>query len=177
MSVQSSAASPIHGHATTMIKTRNDQAPSVRQKVADLLNDRLADGLNLQLQLKQAHWNIKGPDFIQIHELFDTVWQHVVDHNDEMAERIAQIGGLVEGTVEVIAKKTELKRYPTGVTAGHEHVVNVANALASFAEEIRHAIDAAHDAGDAVTTDLLTKVCGELDKDLWFVEAHLQAKS
>jgi len=162
---------------TTMIKTRNDISESVRKKMANLLNDRLADGLNLQLQLKQAHWNIKGPDFIQIHELFDTVWKNVLGHNDELAERNAQIGGLVEGTVESIAKKSTMKAYPTGLTAGQDHVAAISNALATFAEEIRGAIDIADKAGDAVTTDILTTVCGDLDKDLWFIEAHLQAKT
>lgn len=163
--------------APRLLPTRNDLPTEVRGRMVDLLNACLADGLDLQSQLKQAHWNVRGPDFIQLHELFDKVYGNVVKHNDTIAERVAALGGTAEGTVRVVAERSRLADYPLSIQAGREHVARVADALAAFCGKVRGAIDQAEEARDADTTDLFTSVSRALDQDLWFVEAHEPAQA
>lgn len=159
-----------------MHKTRNDLPEKTRKKVVNLLGVRLADALDLRLQTKQAHWNVKGPNFIALHELFDAIGDVVDGHVDDLAERITALGGVAEGTSQVVAKRTSLDAYPLDATAGRQHLEALAHALATFARLTREAIDACDDAGDKVTSDLFNEITGEIDKQLWLVEAHLQAQ-
>jgi len=159
-----------------MNKTKNDLSKAVRTKMVDLLNARLADALDLQLQAKQAHWNVKGPFFIGLHKLFDDVHAAVAEYVDEIAERSVQLGGVVEGTARVVAKRSSLVEYPLKAVDGKEHVEALSTALATFGKNVRAAIDQADEGGDAVTADLFTQVGGGIDKWLWFVEAHLQGE-
>jgi starvation-inducible DNA-binding protein len=157
--------------------TRNDLAASTRATVVGLLNARLADTIDLMLQAKQAHWNVKGPDFIQLHELFDGVYTAAAAAMDELAERAVQLGGQAQGTVQTVAGATSVRPYPAGLAAGVDHVAAIADSLAAVGKATRAAIDDSDEAGDADTADLFTEISRELDKQLWFVEAHLQARS
>ncbi len=154
--------------------TRNDLPEAVRTKVIALINSRLADCIDLQTQTKQAHWNVKGPNFIALHELFDKIAEDIEDYSDEIAERAVQLGGLVEGTARAVAAHSSLSEYPLTISAGHEHAAALANALASFGKHVRAAIKAATDLDDADTADLFTGVSRGIDKWLWMVEAHLE---
>jgi starvation-inducible DNA-binding protein len=156
-----------------MYDTKNDLAPSVRGKVVELLNARLADAIDLGTQAKHAHWNVKGPNFIALHELFDSVAEHVEDHIDTLAERITALGGIAHGTIASVSGTTSLRPYPEGVADGLEHVDALSTAVADFGAKIRKGIDETGRLGDADTSDLFTGVSRELDKDLWFLEAHL----
>jgi starvation-inducible DNA-binding protein len=158
-----------------MHSTRNDLSARTRAKVIDLLNARLADAVDLQLQAKQAHWNVKGPQFIALHELFDRIAGDVAGHVDDMAERITALGGVAQGTVQAVAGRSKLAAYPLEITDGRAHLDALAAALARFAKSVRKAIDEAAKAGDADTSDLFTGVSRSADKSLWLVEAHLQA--
>jgi starvation-inducible DNA-binding protein len=160
----------------TLHATRNDIPAKTRRKVVDILNARLADAIDLSMQAKQAHWNVKGPHFIGLHELFDDVAEHAEDHVDKLAERITALGGTALGTVRAVAKTTSLKPYPENIFAGPDHVAALANALGAFAKLTRQAIEDTDDLDDEVTSDLFNEITGEADKDLWFVEAHLQAE-
>ena len=160
--------------AATMHKTKNDIAVDQREKLVDLLQQNLFDLINLQLQTKQAHWNVKGPHFIGLHELFDAVAEAVEPLVDEVAERAVSLGGLVDGTVEGIRKNTTLKPYPTDIVDGRDHVEALSTAIAAAGKKAREAIDEADELGDKDTADLFTEVSRVLDKKLWFVEAHLQ---
>jgi starvation-inducible DNA-binding protein len=160
-----------------MYKTKNDLPLATRTKIIALLNDRLAGSIDLQLQCKQAHWNVKGPDFIALHELFDQIVAAAADYSDLIAERIVQLGGTAEGTVPTVAKKSPLPNYPMHITTGKEHVDALSTAIADCGKLIRHGIDKADKLGDKDTADILTEVSRGLDKWLWFVEAQLQAKS
>jgi starvation-inducible DNA-binding protein len=142
--------------------------------MVELLNARLADAVTLALFMKQAHWNIRGLHFLPLHELFDDVVDHAREWGDLIAERAGALGGLVDGTPATAADRTTLPDYPADVTDGDAHVTHVARAIAAFAEGARAGIEAAAEAGDAVTEDVLTEVAREADQDLWFVEAHLQ---
>jgi starvation-inducible DNA-binding protein len=155
--------------------TKNDLAADKRKKVIEILNQQLVDLINLQMQCKQAHWNVKGPHFIGLHELFDTIAEEVEKLVDEVAERSVAIGGTVDGTVEGVTKKTALDAYPTTIFDGKDHVDAISSALAAVGKNVREAIDQTDELGDADSADLLTDVSRILDKRLWFVEAHLQA--
>ncbi len=157
-----------------MHKTRNDLSKATRQKVIELLNARLADGIDLYAQVKQAHWNVKGMQFYQLHLLFDKVCETVEDGVDEIAERAVELGGVADGTLQTVVKQTTLAPYPVTIKTGRDHVDRVARALAAYGKNVRAAIQTATDAGDADTADLFTQLSREADKQLWLVEAHLQ---
>jgi starvation-inducible DNA-binding protein len=161
--------------APAMYETENDLAKGYRVELNALMNQRLADAVDLQMQMKQAHWNVKGPSFIALHELFDKVSEAVEGYVDTIAERIVQLGGIAEGTVRMAAARTRLPEYSSEIAEGTAHVESVARALSTFGKEVRSTIDEANAFDDAGTADLFTEVSRGIDKWLWFVEAHSQA--
>jgi len=158
-----------------MYKTGNDISQSQRREINAILNQRLASAVDLQMQMKQAHWNVKGPNFIGLHELFDKIAEAVESYVDLIAERIVQLGGIAEGTVRVSAARSQLDEYPLAVADGTSHISAVVTALSTFGHEARGTIAEADDLDDADTADLFTEVSRGIDKWLWFVEAHSQA--
>ncbi|MDZ4771755.1 MAG: DNA starvation/stationary phase protection protein Dps [Planctomycetota bacterium] len=162
---------------TTMHTTKNDIPEKTRLKMVALLNARLADTIDLYQQTKQAHWNVKGPSFIALHELFDKIAENVEAGIDDMAERAVALGGVAHGTIQAVSNATTLKPYPTDISKGTDHVDALSSALAAYGKVIRAAIEDADEAGDADTADLFTGISRSIDKQLWFVEAHVQAKS
>ncbi len=158
-----------------MYDTENDISQKHRSELNTLMNQRLASAVDLQMQMKQAHWNVKGPSFIGLHELFDKVDEAVESYVDMIAERIVQLGGIAEGTVRVSASRTRLSEYPLEIADGMAHVEAVARALSTFGEQARKTIEEANLLDDADTADLFTEVSRGIDKWLWFVEAHSQA--
>lgn len=158
-----------------MYKTDNNIPKNRRTELNALMNKRLASAVDLQMQMKQAHWNVKGPHFIGLHELFDKVNEAVGEYVDMIAERIVQLGGIAEGTVRVAAGRSQLEDYPLSIAEGPAHVSAVAAALAAFGCEARGTINEADGLDDAGTADLFTEISRGIDKWLWFVEAHAQA--
>jgi starvation-inducible DNA-binding protein len=158
-----------------MFKTKNDLSEKIRVQAIEQLNSRLADVIDLQTQTKQAHWNVKGPNFIALHELFDKINEEVEDYVDEIAERVVQLGGTAEGTARMAAKRSSLTEYPNAVD-GRSHVEALSSALAAFGKSARKAIDQADELDDADTADIFTEISRGIDKWLWFVEAHMQAE-
>jgi starvation-inducible DNA-binding protein len=159
-----------------LFKTKNDLPEAARVKAIELLNARLADCKDLQTQVKQAHWNVKGPNFISLHLLFDQINDDVEKYVDEIAERAVQLGGVAEGTARMVAQRSSLTEYPARAVDGRSHVEALSSALAAFGKSARKAISEANDLGDLDTADLFTEVSRGIDKWLWFVEAHLQAE-
>jgi len=155
-------------------KTKNDLPKSTREKVVALLNARLADATDLTLAAKQAHWNVKGPNFIALHELFDEVYTLVAGHVDLIAERAVQLGGNADGTLQAAAKNSSLKPYSLRISAGRDHVDALSSMMADFGKKVRAAITETAEWGDADTSDMLTEISRDIDKQLWFVEAHLE---
>jgi starvation-inducible DNA-binding protein len=155
-----------------LFPTKNDLPPEIRAQVADLLNLRLADCIDLQTQCKQAHWNVKGPSFIALHKLFDEVNEDVEEYVDLLAERIVQLGGIAEGTARVVAERSTLDVYPLVFTRSEEHVEALSSALAAFGRAARLCIDEMNELGDADSADILTEISRGVDKWLWLVEAH-----
>lgn len=159
-----------------MFETRNDLPLGTRTQVVKLLNERLADAIDLGTQVKHAHWNVKGPNFIALHELFDKLAEAIEEQVDTIAERATALGGVAQGTLAQVARGTSLKPYPQTLTDGVAHVKALATVLAAFGAKVRAAIAESARLGDADSSDLFTGVSREVDKYLWFLEAHLHAK-
>lgn len=155
--------------------TKIDLPKGKRERLVTLLNQRLADAADLKSQAKQAHWNVKGPNFIALHELFDRVATELDTHVDDIAERITTLGGVAMGTVRLAAQNSSLSEYPHEISDGTAHVDALSSALADFGKKVRKDIDKTDELGDADTADLFTRVSSGVDKLLWFVEAHNQA--
>lgn len=158
-----------------MHNTKIDITKGKREKLIAILNQSLADASDLKSQAKQAHWNVKGPNFIALHELFDQVATEVETHIDDIAERITTLGGTAMGTVRLAAQNSSLSEYPHEITDGTAHVDALSSALADFGKKARKNIDATDELDDKDTADLYTGISRGIDKLLWFVEAHIQA--
>jgi starvation-inducible DNA-binding protein len=160
--------------ATRLYPTRIDIPADARTKIVALLNQSLAATSDLKTQVKQAHWNVKGSDFYQLHELFDEMAEELEEYVDMIAERVTALGGYACGTVRMAADNSILPEYPTDILGGMEHVSALADRFAPYAKHLREAIDTTDDLGDLDTADLYTEVSRTVDKRLWFLEAHLQ---
>src|SRR6266550_2087458 len=146
-----------------LFSTKNDLPESIRLEVIPLLNQRLAECIDLQTQCKQAHWNVKGPSFIGLHKLFD--------------ERIVQLGGVAEGTIGVVEARSTIVDYPLTLSTGAEHVAALSDALSGFGRAARLGIEEMQELKDADSADMLTDISRGVDQWLWFVEAHQQAEA
>lgn len=155
-------------------ETKIDLAKGKREKLIGILNQSLADAVDMKSQAKQAHWNVKGPNFIALHELFDEVAKQFDVHVDDIAERVTTLGGVAMGTVRLAAENSSLAEYPHEIFDGTAHVDALSTALADFGKNARKNIDTTEDLGDADTADLYTGISRSVDKLLWFVEAHNQ---
>ena len=158
-------------------KTNNDTKTNAKAASMEALQGRLADGIDLALVTKQAHWNLKGPQFIGVHLMLDGFRDEQDEWNDMMAERITQLGGTARGTVQEVMRETKLDPYPTDIYAIADHIKALIDRYASFANAVRRDIDDTDEAGDAGTADLLTEISRGVDKQLWFLEAHTQEPS
>lgn len=151
--------------------SRIDLKSNTKTAMIELLNARLADGIDLALVTKQAHWNLKGPGFIAIHEMLDGFRSELDGHVDTVAERVAQLGGIALGTTQTVAAATKLKAYPTDIVAVKDHLAELIERYAEAAKSVRAAIDSSAEAGDADTADIFTGYSRALDKALWFLES------
>jgi starvation-inducible DNA-binding protein len=156
--------------------TRNTLPEEIRRKSVDLLGQSLATAIDVQRQAKQAHWNVKGPNFIALHLLFDEVHTAAIEWADLSAERLVALGGTADGRVQQVAEKTQLEQYPIQLQDGADHVRQIAGALAKYGQQMLGAISASGNAGDAATSDLFTEISRAVDDYLWKVEAHHYAK-
>ena len=157
-----------------MHNTKIDINNDASEQIAGILNARLADAIDLHSQAKQAHWNVKGMNFIALHELFDQAATEMDGHVDMIAERITSMRGTALGTVRVSASNSTLSQYPLEITDGAAHVEALSTALSDFGKKVRVNIDEVSEIGDSGTEDLLTEISRAIDKMLWFVEAHIQ---
>ncbi|MGK7934946.1 MAG: DNA starvation/stationary phase protection protein Dps [Xenococcaceae cyanobacterium] len=156
-----------------LYSTRIDLAEEVRVKAINLLNQSLAATLDLKTQTKQAHWNVKGTDFYQLHELFDEMSGELEEYVDMVAERVTALGGTALGTARIAASESILPEYPLDAVSGIEHITALADRYAAYGKHVREAIDTTGELGDADTSDMYTEISRTIDKRLWFLEAHL----
>ncbi|HEV8123832.1 MAG TPA: DNA starvation/stationary phase protection protein Dps [Gemmatimonadales bacterium] len=161
---------------TQLYTTKNDLPQATRIEVIQLLNQRLADCIDLQTQCKQAHWNVKGPNFIALHKLFDEINESVEEYVDLIAERIVQLGGIALGTARSVVARTTLIDYPLALSSGAEHVAALSDSLAQFGRTVRIGIEEMNELEDAGSADILTGISRGVDQWLWFVEAHQQGE-
>ena len=161
--------------ATTQeIETRIDIPAKTREQVITMLNQQLADTFDLYSQTKQAHWNVKGPEFFQLHKLFDKLAEGVLEAIDTIAERVTALGGVAMGTAHMAAQSSRLPEFPGKTIQAMACVEVLAVRYASLAETTRSAINIAGERQDETTANLLQEISAMLDKDLWLLEAHLQ---
>lgn len=153
-------------------KTENNLTGNTKKASIALLNLRVAEAIDLALATKQAHWNMRGKQFIAVHEMVDGFRSQIDGHVDTMAERIVQLGGVALGTTQDVAKATQIPPYPTTIHKVEEHLDALITRYGQVANNVRKAIDEADEAGDANTADIFTQVSRDLDKALWFLEAH-----
>ena len=153
-------------------RTHNDIPSNTRATVVGIVNARVADSIDLALLTKQAHWNIRGPNFIAVHEMLDGLRTELDTHVDTMAERVVQLGGQAMGTTQAVAGATTLPPYPTDLMAINDHLKALVERYAAVAASVRQGINATDEAGDKDTADILTGYSRALDKALWFLEAH-----
>lgn len=166
-----------NNHKQRLHPTRIDMSAATRSNIVELLNATLATTLDLKTQVKQAHWNVKGMDFYQLHLLFDEMATELEEYIDLVAERVTALGGLAVGTARVAAADSILPEFPFDILDGKDYVTALADRYAPYAQHLRVAIDKAADLGDADTADLYTEISRAIDKRLWFLEAHLQASA
>lgn len=155
-------------------KTAIDLKSNTKTAAIELLNAVLAESIDLALVTKQAHWNLKGLQFIAIHEMLDTFRADIDGHTDTVAERAVQLGGFALGTTQAVASATKLAPYPTDISKIPDHLAQLIERYAQVANEVRKGIDKADDLGDADTADILTAFSRTLDKALWFLESHVE---
>ena len=161
--------------ATATFVTSIDVPEAAREKIIELLNQQLADTFDLYSQTKQAHWNVKGPHFIQLHLLFDNLAEEVFEFIDTIAERVTALGGRATGTLRMASEASRLPELPLNEVEGLAVVTELTERYADLAASTREAIKATAEWGDADTADLFTAQSRALDKALWFLQAHLQA--
>ena len=155
-------------------QTRNDTKGNAKQVAIQALQARLVDGIDLALAIKQAHWNLKGPEFIGIHTMLDGFRDQVDEYNDTVAERITQLGGTARGTTQSVAAESKLAAYPVDIYAIGDHLAALIDRYAVYANAVRANIDETDEAGEPDTADLFTEISRGIDKQLWFLEAHVQ---
>lgn len=154
--------------------TRIDLSGKSRLQLVAILNETLAETLDLKSQVKQAHWNVKGYQFYQLHLLFDEMAKELEEQSDDIAERVTALGGVALGTVRMAAHTSSLEEYPRDALDGIDHITALAERFAAYGQQIRENIERTTDLGDADTADLYTQISRLADKRLWFLEAHLQ---
>ena len=167
------AAAKTSTSAKIVKSSKVNLASNTKTKVVGLLNERLADGIDLALLTKQAHWNLKGPGFIGIHLMLDGFRDDLDIHVDTVAERVAQLGGIALGTTQSTASASSLKAYPTDIISVQDHLAALVERYADAGNKVREAIDACDEAGDADSADILTAYSRMLDKSLWFLQSNL----
>ncbi len=163
-----------HQVKTRQFSTHIDIPAEKRAELIEMLNQSLADTLDLYTQVKQAHWNVKGTDFYQLHILFDEIAGEVEPFVDLLAERATLLGGYATGTARMAAENSALPEYPTEAVEGLQHLNALIERFGLYCGRIRQAIDDSDHLGDPSTADLYTEISRVVDKRLWFLEAHVQ---
>ncbi|MCB8749459.1 DNA starvation/stationary phase protection protein Dps [Planktothrix agardhii] len=154
--------------------TRIDLPETTRAEVINILNHSLATTLDLKTQVKQAHWNVKGINFYQLHLLFDEMATELEGYVDLIAERATTLGGTAMGTARMAVADTILPEFPLDLANDQDYVVALADRYAAYGKMVREAIDKTGTLGDADTADLYTGISRAIDQRLWFLESHLQ---
>ncbi|MFB6131452.1 MAG: DNA starvation/stationary phase protection protein Dps [Salinigranum sp.] len=174
----SQAQQPMSGTPTrgNLYPTQHYLSEQVRVPIIEMLNQCLADTTDLMTQAKFCHWNVKGIEFFQLHELFDEIAQILEDHADQIAERATALGGQAMGTARTSAANSQIPEPPSNVVEGRQIVEVFADRLARHDANLYEDINRATEYGDVDTADLLNEISREVTKQLYFLESHLQTQ-
>jgi len=172
---QTEAPGPKTTLITRMYETRIALSAETKQKVVEVMQERLAEALDMYTQAKFAHWNVKGDNFYQLHLVFDSVAETIFPQIDEIAERLTQLGGVANGTVRQSAMVSKIPEYDVDLIAGMDHVRALADALGHYCAELRGASDKIDEIGDEPTSDFFKQLVVEAEEKLYFLESHLEA--
>ncbi|WP_271783823.1 DNA starvation/stationary phase protection protein Dps [Aquimarina algiphila] len=145
-----------------------------KEQLIKILNQQLADTIDLNSQVKQAHWNVKGSNFYTLHQMFDEFASETLEFIDIIAERITALGGVAEGGVVTVSRKTRLESSLGNFQVEESVVKELSLKYQQLSSSTREAINFSEDLRDAATADLFTEVVRGLDKTLWMLEAHIQ---
>ncbi|MDZ7704028.1 MAG: DNA starvation/stationary phase protection protein Dps [Trueperaceae bacterium] len=156
---------------TTQIEIDQD----VRSELVEIINQQLADTTDLFTQTKQAHWNVKGIHFFQLHELFDDLAKTMRKKSDTIAERATALGGMALGTTRMAANSSTLPEMPTDISEGSDYLKALVDRYAAYAASTRAAAKRSAELGDPTTEDMFLEVSRDTDEALYFLESHLQA--
>jgi starvation-inducible DNA-binding protein len=156
-------------------QSRLDLADNAKKTSIQVLQAVLTDSIDLYNSTRQAHWNVKGPQFRSLHLMFEEFYTTLQADIDEVAERLVQLGGTATGTSQSVASGTRLAPYPVDIRQGTDHLAALLDRYCACAKAVREGIDTTDEAGDADTADLLTNVSQNLDKAVWMMEATAEA--
>jgi starvation-inducible DNA-binding protein len=163
-----------HKSKVRQFPTHIDIPSEKRAALIEMLNQTLADTFDLYSQVKQAHWNVKGTDFYQLHLLFDEIAEEIEPFIDLLAERATLLGGYATGTARMAAESSILPEYPTTAIEGRDHIEALVERFAIYCPKIREGSKDSDEIGDPATADLYNDIARVADKRLWFLEAHIQ---
>lgn len=160
-------------NASQVLRTANDLPPHVRHASIEMLNRSVVHAIDVALSAKHAHWNVRGTAFMTYHQLFDKVFGELIREIDALGERATALGGIARGTIQAVARETDLKPYPLLSVSEQEHVHELSQRLGRLGGDLRRASIEAAQSTDVVTADVLTDACASVDSLLWLVESHM----
>ena len=146
--------------------------PTIAAASAQFLSPVVLGLQALTINGKQAHWHVRGANFVGVHELLDTIVAHAGDWADTAAERIVALGLPIDARVQTVAAKAKATEVPAGFTKSDELIRDVISDIDAILVDLKTAIDGLGEV-DVTSQDVAIEIMRGLDKDRWFLFAHI----